>query len=727
MALDLLAESGAALQLQNPVCNVRKRSSYKPGNMAQKIFVGLVLIAAIGLQGARAESYDAKEFGFLLDRAVQKQYVRVHVDLDIDVPLIAPDKQPWELRSKVLAKEDAVLAELGKDALQSTVWRTGLGQIGVYVTQDGLRKLARSANVRRFARDMTAESRATVYSADGRLAKIEAEIERVGYAVVEVVQNLENFELDLDGNGRITHRQSPAQLAEVASKRPNFLQRLPARGVLDLATAMATAKAPPSSPAFTLRVNKEGYFHLKEHPEVRSLRLADAAEVESPRLDPEAIAYARKHGYADVFIDLQRFTGYSPMQGKLPAAAWKAQDAAMKRAFAQILNAVTPDVVATSTAFEGIASIFVRLPRVAIERIFAAPDPRILGVSLNKRYARPFLAESSVTVNMPQAWNIGLKGSGQYVAILDSGVERTNPFLQTSTGQPKVVIEGCFGTNDATWSSFCGPNQDWQGDSSGPGVAAPCPTSTYSTQCSHGTHVAGIAAGRPNGGPTGVSGMAPDAQILAMQVFSAPRVGGLIGALEADVARALAIAFEIGYTNLTVNMSFGDGLYTDGNSCHAAYDTYTFEDSISKLKSVNVPVVAATGNSSKRDRIAWPACLPNVIKVGIVDDVSGEIYPTGNLADPILFNGMFLLAPGIDITSSVAYVSPIFPYPYGNNFGTSQAAPHVAGIMAVIKAQMPGATVDQMASWLYGNGKNVTPLDGYLYTNSLRRVWIPDF
>lgn len=642
------------------------------------------------------------------------------------MPLISPDKQSAAIRSKLSAKEDALVAELGGNVLKSTIWRTGLGQIGLYVAPGGLSQLAASPHVRSFGRDMTADTRAGVYGADGRLARIEAEIERAGYADVEIVQNLDNLEFDIGTDGRIAHRLTSAQATEIASKRLSLLKRLPLQGVLDIAQAIAKASSGPLLPTFNLRINKEGLFHLKEHAEVRGMRLAGDPDVTAAHLDPEALAAARKDGYAEVLIDLQRFPGYSPLQGKLPAQAWRAQDAAIKVAFAQILNRVEPSISGTAKNFEGLASMSVRLSRAGIEQLYQAPDPRILGIFLSKPRAVPALAQSTVLTNMPQAWNIGLKGSGQYVAILDSGVESTHPFLQTSGGQSKVIAEGCAGTNNSDWYSFC-PNQDAQGDSVGAGAAHPCPTTTFDIYCAHGTHVAGIATGRPNGGPAGVSGEAPDAQIIAMQVFSGSRTTANIGAFDADLARALEVAWQIGYTNLTVNMSIGSVQTGYTVTCDNVFMfSYTFSDSIARLKSMGVPVVVSTGNSGWRDRISFPACLNDVIKVPSVDDVTGEISSFSNLADPAYFAGPWLLAPGSVITSSLAY-TPGRGYPYENISGTSMAAPHVAGMAAVIKAQLPGVTVDTLTSWLYGNGVAVTPLPGYPYTSSLKRVRMPDF
>jgi len=95
----------------------------------------------------------------LLSLANKKSYVRVLVDLNIDVSLAAGSKRAPEAMAKLEAKTKAVLGELGSDALSTGMWKNGLGQIGIYVTSAGLKKLVVSTNARSFTQDANSSAR----------------------------------------------------------------------------------------------------------------------------------------------------------------------------------------------------------------------------------------------------------------------------------------------------------------------------------------------------------------------------------------------------------------------------------------------------------------------------------------------------------------------------------------------------------------------------------------
>ena len=120
------------------------------------------------------------------------------------------------------------------------------------------------------------------------------------------------------------------------------------------------------------------------------------------------------------------------------------------------------------------------------------------------------LAGSTPMIGAAALHDAGLTGDGQTVAILDSGVQASHPFLGG-----RVVEEACYSTTDASVSA----TSECPGGAqsvTGPGTAAPCSGSG----CGHGTHVAGIAAGFQGAPGNALSGVANEAEIIAIQVFS---------------------------------------------------------------------------------------------------------------------------------------------------------------------------------------------------------------
>src|SRR5262249_15114415 len=119
------------------------------------------------------------------------------------------------------------------------------------------------------------------------------------------------------------------------------------------------------------------------------------------------------------------------------------------------------------------------------------------------------LGESVSLIEGDTAWAAGYDGTGTTIAILDTGVDSTHPFLAG-----KVVGEACYSSTVAGTSvTMCPNGQDQQ---TGPGAAVPCPL----PECIHGTHVAGIAAGNDPTNPQQPPGVAKGAHLVAIQVSS---------------------------------------------------------------------------------------------------------------------------------------------------------------------------------------------------------------
>jgi subtilisin family serine protease len=244
----------------------------------------------------------------------------------------------------------------------------------------------------------------------------------------------------------------------------------------------------------------------------------------------------------------------------------------------------------------------------------------------------------------------------------------------------RVVEEACFSSNDASYSgtSLC-PGGGTNGEF-GPGAAAPC------NICEHGTHVASIAAGNNSTR----MGVAPAVDIIAIQVFTrftseevcGDGVTDCVQAFVSDVIDGLEHVESLAsdYTIAAANLSLGGGQHSgfcDGSS--------VFTESYGNLWALGILVVASSGNDGFTNAVADTACVSTAIAVGSVRDTTGAISGFSNSS-----TALDMLAPGQPISAAVPNNS------YKKLSGTSMAAPHVTGAIALLKGNNASLTAAQM-------------------------------
>ena len=272
-------------------------------------------------------------------------------------------------------------------------------------------------------------------------------------------------------------------------------------------------------------------------------------------------------------------------------------------------------------------------------------------------------------------------GAGRTIAVLDTGVDFGHPALSG-----KLVAAGCFSSEGS--GTYVGGEPFFIEPACAGGtpelLGAPCDVEG----CEHGTAVAGVAAGRTGGTTTGVGGVAPGANVAAVQVFSeltdSDCPSGCSISFTSDVLAALdwlaSVAVDIDLT--AVNLSLGSYSPTmcsnqDGKAIAQA------------LVNQGVAVVAAAGNEHDPNSVAWPACLSNVISVaGSHASLGGWSVP-----ETALFNGgakVAVAAPGLGVPAPVIGTSS-----WGLWDGTSFASPAVAGAAAAWRARKPTAALSQ--------------------------------
>jgi subtilisin family serine protease len=351
------------------------------------------------------------------------------------------------------------------------------------------------------------------------------------------------------------------------------------------------------------------------------------------------------------------------------------------------------------------------LPFVAIE---AGPDALQMLQTLKGLVARvdedvpdrSQLAQSGPVVQAPQAWAGGHNGAGTIVAVLDTGVMKTHPFLAG-----KVVAEACFSSQTTNRgyavTSVCPGGAAF---AEGPGAGVNCAAAVEG--CDHGTHVAGIVAG----GATGTigSGVAPGARIMAVQVFSrfpaahpaCDQVHDCVLSFTSDQLAALNYVLDHrsafpGETVASINMSLAGGHYT------ANCDADVRKHPIDLLRAAGIATVVASGNDGDTDSMGAPACISSAVSVGATGDGS---YADAPLDQVSYFSNsasfLSLLAPGWWIASSVP--PPTSATGYANFAGTSMATPHVAAALAILRQAAPWASVDSLVEALQSTGRLVT-------------------
>lgn len=343
-------------------------------------------------------------------------------------------------------------------------------------------------------------------------------------------------------------------------------------------------------------------------------------------------------------------------------------------------------------AFESIGGFALRAD--ALDILTLAEDPEVAAVSEDIAYPPALLQSVPLTGAVAGAYG-DYTGAGQVVAVLDTGVDKAHPMLAG-----KVVSEACYSTSNTTSgvASLCPGGVT---ASTAAGSAVPCNSGTWGSGCQHGTHVAGIAAG--NGG--GYTGVAKNAQVIAVQVFSgfpASSCGGTspcVLAYTSDIIRGLerVYALRTSYAVAAANLSLGGGNYTancDGDAAKPAIDN---------LRATGIATVVASGNNGYTTGISSPACVSSAVSVGATCDAGGSYCSALDAVAAYSNSAAFLslLAPGSAITSAVPNSG------YATWHGTSMATPHVAGAWAVLKEARPTAGVTEVLNALRTTGRSV--------------------
>jgi hypothetical protein len=292
---------------------------------------------------------------------------------------------------------------------------------------------------------------------------------------------------------------------------------------------------------------------------------------------------------------------------------------------------------------------------------------QLWGLSNTGQIVNGVAGTADADIDAPEAWSVSTGSPDVTVAVIDTGVDYTHPDLAANIWiNPGENCAGC--RNDGVDNDGNGYVDDWRGwdfinndndpfDDNG-----------------HGTHVAGTIGGVGNNG-AGVTGVNWSVKIMPLKFLDANGSGDA-----ADAVRAVLYATSMGA--VVTNNSWGGDAYSQA-----------LADAVAQADAHGSLFVAAAGNNFS-DNDATPNYpsnydIPNVIAVAATDNRDARAW-FSNYGRSTVDLG----APGSSILSTWPGAS------YRSLDGTSMAAPHVTGAVALAKAAFPTASGEGLKALL---------------------------
>jgi subtilisin family serine protease len=311
------------------------------------------------------------------------------------------------------------------------------------------------------------------------------------------------------------------------------------------------------------------------------------------------------------------------------------------------------------------------------------PNPRVQGIPEPGRIsgvpprlgpdAKQGIEPNLRWVHADDVWGLGYSGQGVVVAGADTGYEWDHPALRAQyRGWDGTSVVHDFNWHDAIHSG---------GGSCGPDSPQPC------DDHSHGTHTMGTIVGDDGGGNQ--IGMAPGAEWIGCRNMDR---GYGTPATYIECFEFFLAPYALGATPGQGDPTLAPHVVNNSWSCPASEgcDASTLEAAVEALRQAGIMVVAsATNRGPACATIADPPALyQSSFTVGALDHSTGQIT-SFSARGPVTYDGLTyfkpdIAAPGETVRSSVPGGS------YRYTTGTSMAAPHVSGAVALLLSAAPG-------------------------------------
>ena len=318
----------------------------------------------------------------------------------------------------------------------------------------------------------------------------------------------------------------------------------------------------------------------------------------------------------------------------------------------------------------------------------------IEAVSLN--CLRPTLADAIVpndpkyaeqwslpAMKLPEAWTIEKGNKNVVIAIVDSGIDYRHDDLANKIWVNQDEIpdneidddENGYVDDIHGWDFTDAPNLQAEGDSIED-------DNEPIDESGHGTHVAGIAGALPDNG-IGIAGVAWNCSLMAVRAGLS--LGGGSRMQDDDSAAAIVYAADNGAD--IINMSWG-----------SKQQSFVIRDAVEYAYARGVVLIGAAGNSNEDESI-FPAAYRKVIAVASTNQFQQRFYRSNYGAS------VDIGAPGNGI------ISTQIDNGYRILTGTSMAAPHVAGVAALMLSKRPALTHEEIRQILINTADSVPEED----------------